>query len=119
MRIVIPSYNRYNTINNKSLKVIYEAGYKPDMVDLFVADKEQYNLYKNVVHNDINIIIGKKGLKNIRDFIINYYPENTKLLCMDDDVEMIKMKNPNNDEPSCFKNELLNLKKEINNAFKI
>ena len=29
------------------------------------------------------------------------------------------MKNTNNNEPSCFNNELLNLKKEIDNAFKI
>ena len=119
MRIAIPSYNRYDSINDKSFKVLYDAGYKPNMIDLFVADKEQYKLYKNIVHKDINIIIGKKGLKNIRDFIINYYPEGTKLLCMDDDVEMIKMKNPNSDEPSSFKNELLDLKKEVDNAFKI
>ena len=119
MRIAIPSYNRYDSINDKSFKVLYDAGYKPSMIDLFVANKEQYELYKNIVHKDINIIIGQKGLKNIREFIINYYPEGTKLLCMDDDVEMIKMKNPNSDEPSSFKNELLDLKKEVDNAFKI
>tara|TARA_B110000977_G_C11054061_1_gene483421 strand:- start:403 stop:1101 length:699 start_codon:yes stop_codon:yes gene_type:complete len=89
------------------------------MIDLFVADKEQYKLYRKSVDKNINIIIGVKGLKNIRDFIINYYPENATLLCMDDDVEMIKMKNPNNEEASCFKNELLNLRKEVENAFKI
>lgn len=119
MRIAIPSYNRYDSINDKSFKVLYDAGYTPDLIDLFVADKQQYTLYKKQVHKDINIIIGKKGLKNIRDFIIDYYPENTVLLCMDDDVEMIKMKNPNDNEPSCFKNELLNLKEEIDNAFRI
>ena len=30
MRIAIPSYNRHESINNKSLKVLYNAGYKPD-----------------------------------------------------------------------------------------
>ena len=118
MRIVIPSYNRYESINNKSLKVLYEAGYKPHIIDIFVANQEQYELYKKHVDKDITIIIGKKGLKNIRDFIINYYPENATLLCMDDDIEKIKMKNPNNDEKSCFKNELLDLKKEVERGFK-
>ena len=91
MRIAIPSYNRHESINNKSLKVLYNAGYKPDIIDLFVANSDQYKLYRKVVHDDINIIIGK-GLKNIREFIIDYYPENMELLCMDDDVPMIKMK---------------------------
>ena len=72
MKIAIPSYNRYDSINDKSFKVLYDAGYKPDMIDLFVADKKQYKLYKQQIHKDINIIIGKKGLKNIRDFIIDY-----------------------------------------------
>ena len=50
MRIAIPSYNRYDSISDKSLKVLFEAGYKPNMIDLFVADKEQYKLYKNNIY---------------------------------------------------------------------
>ena len=46
MRIAIPSYNRYDSINDKSFKVLYDAGYTPNMIDLFVADKHQYKLYK-------------------------------------------------------------------------
>ena len=43
MSIAIPSYNRYDSINDKSFKVLYDAGYKPDMIDLFVADKTMFS----------------------------------------------------------------------------
>jgi hypothetical protein len=35
------------------------------------------------------IVIGKLGLANQRNFIWNYYPENTKILWMDDDISDI------------------------------
>lgn len=89
MKICIPSFNRYETINQKSLKVLLNGGYKPSEIDVFVANKEQYDKYKQIIHADINIIIGVKGLKNIREFIFDYYEEGEKLLCLDDDIEAI------------------------------
>ena len=91
MKIVIPSYQRSSSINEKSLKTLYESGYLPQDIDLFVANEEEYNDYKKVVHKDINIIIGCKGLKNIRNFIFNYYDEGEHLLCLDDDIEGLKI----------------------------
>ena len=90
MRIVIPSYHRSSSINDKSLKTLYESGYLPDEIDLFVAGDDEYDAYRSVVHKDINIIIGCKGLKNIRNFIFNYYDEGEHLLCLDDDIEGLK-----------------------------
>tara|TARA_R110000803_G_scaffold115833_1_gene184442 strand:+ start:121 stop:885 length:765 start_codon:yes stop_codon:yes gene_type:complete len=94
MRIVIPSYKRSSSINDKSLKTLYESGYLPDEIDLFVANKEEYDAYRAVVHSDVNIIVGCKGLKNIRNFIFNYYDEGTPLLCLDDDIEGLKVLDP-------------------------
>tara|TARA_R110000851_G_scaffold166247_2_gene311482 strand:- start:79 stop:831 length:753 start_codon:yes stop_codon:yes gene_type:complete len=91
MRIVIPSYHRSSSINDKSLKTLLNAGYLPHEIDLFVAGDDEYYKYRKVVHRDINIIIGCKGLRNIRNFIFNYYPEGEKLLCLDDDIEGIKI----------------------------
>ena len=119
MRIVIPSYNRHCEINDKSIRVIIEAGYLYSDIDVFVANKEEYEKYKSVLNSEITIIIGKKGLKEIREFIFNYYKEGSKLLCLDDDIEMIKMKHPDNSIKSCFDNSYLNLKKEIEEAFEL
>ena len=91
MKIVIPSYQRSSSINEKSLKTLYESGYLPQDIDLFVANEEEYDAYRAQVHIDINIIIGCKGLKNIRNFIFNYYDEGEHLLCLDDDIEGLKV----------------------------
>ena len=117
MRIVIPSYKRHTEINNKSIRVIIEAGYLYSDIDVFVANEEEYQKYKSVLHPEITIIIGKKGLKEIREFIFNYYKEGQKLLCLDDDIEMIKMKHPDDSIKSCFDNSFLNLKNEIKKGF--
>tara|TARA_R100000773_G_C4207184_1_gene107732 strand:+ start:460 stop:1191 length:732 start_codon:yes stop_codon:yes gene_type:complete len=89
MKICIPSYERYETINDKSIGLLLNYGFFPEEIDLFVANKEQYDKYKSVVHKDINIIIAVKGLKKVRDFIFNYYDQGEKLLCVDDDIEEI------------------------------
>ena len=94
MKIVIPSYHRSSSINDKSLKTLYESGYLPNEIDLFVAGDDEYDAYRSVVHKDINIIIGCKGLKNIRNFIFNYYDEGEHLLCLDDDIEELKILDP-------------------------
>ena len=90
MKIVIPSYQRSSSINDKSLKTLYESGYLPAEIDLFVANQDEYDNYRAQVDPDINIIIGCKGLKNIRNFIFNYYDQGEHLLCLDDDIEGIK-----------------------------
>ena len=90
MKICIASYERYETINDKSLGLLFNYGFFPEEIDLFVANKEQYDKYKSVVHEDINIIIAVKGLKKVREFIFNYYDQGEKLLCLDDDIEEIR-----------------------------
>tara|TARA_R100001440_G_scaffold34445_1_gene53445 strand:- start:74 stop:1327 length:1254 start_codon:yes stop_codon:yes gene_type:complete len=90
MKICIPSYERYETINDKSIGLLLNYGFFPEDIDLFVANKEQYDKYKSVVHKDINIIIAVKGLKQVREFIFDYYEQGEKLLCLDDDIEEIR-----------------------------
>lgn len=90
MKICIASYERHDTICNKSLKVLLNAGYEPNEIDLFVANEEQYDKYKSVVPEGINIITAVKGLKNVREFIFNYYDEGEHVLSLDDDIESVK-----------------------------
>ena len=72
------------------------------------------------------LIIGKKGLKNQRNFINNYYPENTYLIQMDDDIDaIVELINPlgikNTSNSTYRKNELITIKNLIifSNAFKL
>lgn len=89
MQIAIPSYNRYDTIGNKTLLFLSNMnGVKRENITIFVADQQQYHLYKEY-NPGYNIVIGKKGIVNIRNFISNYYKKDTYVVSIDDDVECL------------------------------
>tara|TARA_R110000803_G_scaffold9115_3_gene29032 strand:+ start:391 stop:1563 length:1173 start_codon:yes stop_codon:yes gene_type:complete len=80
MKIVIPTYNRYNDF--KTIKLL--EGYE-DITYIFVVQEEE-QLYKDAIGDKFNIIVGELGLKNQRNFITNYFDEDEILICMDDDI---------------------------------
>jgi len=91
-KIVIPSYNRANYIIKATLSLCLYYKIPSHKIYLFITDidneKIEYsNILKNYPDNTyLNIIYGPLGLKNMRNFITNYFDENTPLLCMDDDI---------------------------------
>ena len=89
--IVIPSYNRVELIQSKTLKLLNHHGIDPARIKIFVANQEQYELYKSKILIDLygEIIVGVIGLKNQRNFIMDYYPEGQMIVQMDDDLEKI------------------------------
>ena len=89
--VAIPSYKRPNTLKNKSLRVLQEHKIDPKRIDIFVADKEQEGIYKNELPKGSynRIIVGKPGIKNIRNYMPNFYPEGQKIFYMDDDIGQI------------------------------
>lgn len=89
--IVIPSYNRVELIQSKTLKLLQHHKIDSRKIKIFVANKEQHDLYKNTIPATLygEIIIGVIGLKNQRNFIMNYYPEGQQIVQMDDDLEKI------------------------------
>ena len=93
MRVAIPSYQRSDSINKKSLKFLYEQGFEAKDIDLFVANEEEESIYRKVVDSEVNIVVGHKGLIEIRNFIFHYYTEGSKLLILDDDIEGLKSLN--------------------------
>lgn len=80
MKIVIPTYQRYQPLTLNHLKDLF------DNVYLFVANKEEYSMYR-YKYPSANIIVGKKGIKNQRNFITNYFDEGEIIVSMDDDIE--------------------------------
>lgn len=104
--IVIPSYNRPELIQQKTLSLLKKHTIKSSHIVIFVANREQYDLYKSKIPKTLyhKLVIGVKGLKNQRNYISNYYPEGTHIVQMDDDLEKIvqlnveKNKNGKNDK---------------------
>ena len=117
--IAIPSYDRVNILKEKTLKMLKEQNIKPNKIDIFVANKEEEKIYRdNLDKNDYNkIIVGKLGLLNQRNFIMDYYPEGKYVIEVDDDVEGIfRKKNNIKTDKQLLK---LDLDKFIKDAYEI
>lgn len=82
MKIVIPSYNRYEDFKTLNLLKGYE-----DITYIFVV-QEELQRYKENFPN-YNFIVGEKGLKQQRNFITNYFEEGEILVYMDDDIRWL------------------------------
>ncbi len=89
--IVIPTYNRPDIIQVKTLALLHRHKINPQNITLFVANKEQYDIYKEKVPAFLygSIVIGVIGLKNQRNYIMDYYPEGRQIVQMDDDLDKI------------------------------
>jgi hypothetical protein len=86
--VVIPSYNRVETLKEKTLKVLQEYKIPASKIYVFVANAEQKKLYEEGIPKGSvkEIIIGEKGLAEVRNFIFRYFPKGTPLVEMDDDI---------------------------------
>jgi hypothetical protein len=87
--IVIPSYNRVETLKEKTLAVLKEHKIPKSKIYVFVADKEQEKLYNELSDSVGHIVVGVKGLAEVRNFIFDYFPKGKKLVFMDDDVRSL------------------------------
>ena len=91
-QIAIPSYQRPDRIKECSLKTLKKLDAKMSNVTVFVANDEQYKIYKKALSN-VNIVVGELGIGKQRIFINNYYDKDTKIFCLDDDIISLAQKN--------------------------
>ena len=92
--VAIPTYKRYDEVTTKTLPTLKKGKVPTNKIFVFVASKTEEKLYRekmdpNTYHK---IVVGKKGLVPQRRYISQYFPEGTKIVSMDDDVQnMIKL----------------------------
>jgi hypothetical protein len=91
-QIAIPSYKRATICNNYTLKMLHDNGIDKNLINVFVIE-EEYELYEQTLNPDWygNIIIGKKGLVNQREFINSFYENNDWIISIDDDVRTVDL----------------------------
>mgnify|MGYP003628074079 CR=1 FL=1 len=77
MKVCIPSYKRYNI---KTLDLLEGID-----VDIFVANESEELIYREKYPNH-NIIVGKLGIVEQRNFITDFYNEGEIIVSMDDDI---------------------------------
>ena len=83
-RVVIPSYGRSEVLKQKTLAMLERGGVPKDRIDIWIV-KEQLNDYLQYEIDGYRIMEGVKGISKQREFIANYYNENTPLVWFDDD----------------------------------
>ena len=88
-QIAIPSYKRANTVKEKTLALLTKHNINPELVTIFVANDEELKVYtetlKDTPYN--NIVVGEVGMGAIRRFIQKHYPEGTRVMNLDDDLQ--------------------------------
>lgn len=95
-KIAIPSYHRTKTVQDKTLKFLEKHKIDPDKVTIFVADEQEMEAYTSALKNHDygkNIALGVPTIGAQRNFIEKYYPEGTRLMMFDDDVQDVQRKN--------------------------
>ena len=86
--VVIPSYNRVETLKNKTLALLQKHKIPASKIHVFVADSEQKKLYEEGLEKGSvgKIIVGVKGLPEVRNFILDYFKKGQHIVSFDDDV---------------------------------
>lgn len=94
--IAIPSYKRSDLIYKKTLATLarHIGPNPPIKIHIFLANQQELNEYQTkwpsdfpIQKSSVEFIIGEKGLKNQRNFIMDYYPIGTNIVQMDDDLD--------------------------------
>ena len=83
--ICIPSYKRANFCNEKTLATLHKHKIPSKKIYVYVANKEDYDIYKNTLNPELynKLVIGKKGLVPQRQFIMEQWSENQKIVFFD------------------------------------
>ena len=91
--ICIPSYKRAKLCNEKTLATLHKHKIPAKKINIYVANKEEYDLYLATIDKSLynKLIIGKLGLVNQRQFIMDSLKEGQEIVFMDDDVKSIDL----------------------------
>lgn len=89
--VAIPSYKRHTQIVSKTLKTLERQGVPANKITVFVANDDEKALYQTTILDGSvkDIVVGVVGLVAQRNFISSYYPSDTNIVSIDDDVERV------------------------------
>jgi hypothetical protein len=86
--VAIPSYKRAETLRDKTLRILAEYKIDPKKIDVFVADKDEEAIYRDILPKGTygRLIVGVPKLGPQRNFMGKFYPLGKAIVYMDDDI---------------------------------
>ena len=92
--IAVPSYKRADVLKARTLQTLGRMVDLEKRLTVFVADKEEEQIYRDTIGDKFKMVVGKKGLIHQRRIASNLYPKDTKILFVDDDLFDLKRLTP-------------------------
>lgn len=92
--VVVPSYRRAEICKNQTLAVLERLKVDKERIHVFVANDEEEATYRSVLGNEYKIVVGVRGISDQRKFYHNYFPKDTRIVSIDDDMaELLELGN--------------------------
>ena len=90
--IAISSYRRSKICNAKTLTTLKHLAIPKQLINIFIVD-DDLSAYQQDCDPQLynQLIVGIKGLPQQRQFISDFYPENTRIISLDDDIESLDL----------------------------
>jgi hypothetical protein len=91
--IAIPSYNRADTLRQRTLSALQQVGVDcRGRVHIFVANELEADVYQSVLQpgSYASIVQGTLGIGRQRDFILDHFGTGSKVVMLDDDIVQFK-----------------------------
>ena len=122
--IAIPSYKRTDVLKKKTMAMLKRYKIPSNKIHIFLANKKEHSEYKKELDPKTynKLIVGKPGIKGIRNFMSQHFNEGQNVVYLDDDIGKI-WECRNSGDPSDKKgNKLIEIKSLhtfIKKAFKL
>jgi hypothetical protein len=94
-KVAIPSYQRSEIIGQKTLHTLIQGKVPLEKIHIFVANDTEKALYVSKLKEQYphyplkNLHVGVLGITPQRQFISQFFPKNTPIVSLDDDVEQV------------------------------
>jgi hypothetical protein len=94
-KVAIPSYQRSEIIGQKTLHTLIQGKVPLEKIHIFVANDTEKALYQSKLQEQYpqyplkNLHVGVLGITPQRQFISQFFPKNTPIVSLDDDVEQV------------------------------
>lgn len=91
--VCIPSYKRVDICNSQTLQMLKDNQIPASKIFVYVANETEYDDYDTGLNPRLynELVIGKKGVVQQREFIEKSWPIDQKIIFFDDDIKKIDL----------------------------